>query len=443
MLTHRLTTLFATLALLAAASQLAADEVRFADKIAPILNDRCLTCHNRKQAEGGYRVDTFADLLKAGDSEANPISAGNPDQSELWRRISSDDEFERMPAESDPLPAGETDLIRRWIEAGANCDDALRGKPLAAIVPAKVFPSAPKSYQVPIPVTALAFSPDGSRLLVSGYHEVTVWNVNDGSLVERIGNVGRRVQDIDLSPDGRRLAVACGQPGRYGEARVIDLESKSVLGSFARTGNVCFAARFSPTGDRLAIASADAAVRIVSITGGKELHAITSHSDWVTALAWSNDGKRLATASRDKTAKVFDTGSGKSLITFDDHDGEVRGVAFHADGKRVWSIGGDGKLRLWKIADGKQEKDLRPGGTPLGLHSASDNLFVAATDGNVYLLNRDNGDRRREFGAHSDWSISLASHAETKRLAAGSIDGRVLVFDVDSGDQIVAFLASP
>ena len=82
--------------------------IGFRSDIAPILLDHCLACHGAKLAEGGYRVDSYQELLKAGDSGETPVvtaASEDPAQvSELLRRLECD-ESERMPAESDPLSA--------------------------------------------------------------------------------------------------------------------------------------------------------------------------------------------------------------------------------------------------------------------------------------------------------------------------------------------------
>src|SRR5688572_10971403 len=41
--------------------------VSFSRDLAPILADKCLTCHHEKKAKGRYRVDTFEQLFKAGE----------------------------------------------------------------------------------------------------------------------------------------------------------------------------------------------------------------------------------------------------------------------------------------------------------------------------------------------------------------------------------------
>ena len=116
-----------------------AQQVSFRKQIAPILLTKCFGCHNVQTAEGAYRMDSFAQLSKAGDSDESPLVPGNL-ESELLRRITSDDEDERMPAESDPLPQKTIQLIKRWIGQGAKYDAESINAPLASILPITKHP---------------------------------------------------------------------------------------------------------------------------------------------------------------------------------------------------------------------------------------------------------------------------------------------------------------
>ncbi len=90
--------------------------VDFDRDIRPILSDRCYFCHgpDAKQREAGLRLDMRDEALAA-------IEPGDPEQSELWLRILSADDDDRMPPPESKLSVTdeEKDLIRRWIAQGA------------------------------------------------------------------------------------------------------------------------------------------------------------------------------------------------------------------------------------------------------------------------------------------------------------------------------------
>ena len=99
-----------------------ADQVEFNRDIRPILSDNCYTCHGPDKAnrKTSLRLDNetsvFADL---GGYQA--VVPGNLEKSELYNRISTEDESRRMPPvySERKLSASQIALVRRWIEQGA------------------------------------------------------------------------------------------------------------------------------------------------------------------------------------------------------------------------------------------------------------------------------------------------------------------------------------
>ncbi len=421
----------------------AADAISFRRDIAPILVDNCSACHGPKKAEGGYRVDTYERVITAGDSGLAAFTAMKADDSEVLRRIVSEDADERMPLDGDPLPADQIQKIRLWIEQGATYDGGDPKVTLASIIPPAVYAQGPEKYAFTIPVTALAFSRDGQELFAAGYHEVTVWNPQDGTLKRRITNVGQRTMALAVSPDGNLLAVGGGTPGKLGEVRIFDVVSGELRSVLATTTDVVLDVAFHPAGDRLAIAGADNMLRVIELATSKDLLSITSHSDWVTSVAWNADGSRLASGSRDKTAKVFDGVSGELLVTYSGHSQPVKGVAFHAEGKDVFSSGADNKIHRWAIADGKKGSEVALGGEVYRLVLVGDMLLGTSADKTMRQLDAKEFKQTRSLSGHKDWVLSAAGHAESKRLASAAFDGEVRVWNAESGELVVAFVAAP
>src|SRR5437016_6347378 len=148
-------------------------EVSFKNQIAPILVERCATCHNPEKNKGGYRVDSFETLMKAGESKKPPIVANRPGESHLYQLITTSDEDDRMPAKGERLSAAQMATIEKWIKEGAIFDGADRSALLVSLAPPIGHPQAPEKYPRPMPIMALAFDRDGKELAVGGYHEVT------------------------------------------------------------------------------------------------------------------------------------------------------------------------------------------------------------------------------------------------------------------------------
>lgn len=96
--------------------------VDFSRQIRPILSDTCFKCHGPDSAarQAELRLDQLETVFAKREG-AQLIVPGKPDESELYRRISTSDHDERMPpADSGrTLNSSQIELIRRWIEEGA------------------------------------------------------------------------------------------------------------------------------------------------------------------------------------------------------------------------------------------------------------------------------------------------------------------------------------
>ncbi|MBL8848352.1 MAG: PSD1 domain-containing protein [Planctomycetaceae bacterium] len=104
-----------------AADSAVSESVRFNRDIRPILADHCFTCHgaDARTREADLRLDDRDSAFAPRDSAAILVP-GDPDASELIRRVTAADESERMPpADHPPLSPAQIDVLRRWIAAGA------------------------------------------------------------------------------------------------------------------------------------------------------------------------------------------------------------------------------------------------------------------------------------------------------------------------------------
>ncbi|MDA1232870.1 MAG: hypothetical protein O2856_19045, partial [Planctomycetota bacterium] len=247
--------------------------VSFSRNVAPILAQRCVACHNTRSPGGRLNLDSFAALLKGGESGA-VVSAHKSAESLLISLI----EDGSMPKDSDPLSPAEIQIVKQWIDVGAPLDAGVAlTADLFEVMPEQTQPLPPAEYRVAIPVTAVAFSPDGNQLASSGYHEVLVWNTIDSTLIRRISNVAERIYDLEFSSDGSMLAVAAGTPGQLGELKLFSAADGQLIRTLVRTRDAVFALSFSPDGQMLACAGADRAINVVNVADGSEVVRIEDH----------------------------------------------------------------------------------------------------------------------------------------------------------------------
>ncbi|MES2695182.1 MAG: c-type cytochrome domain-containing protein [Verrucomicrobiota bacterium] len=124
-----------------------AENAFYTERVAPIFDKHCVTCHGPEKAKGKLRVDTFERLRSGGDSGV-VVKEGDAKGSELFHRITLPmDHEDVMPSDGKPLlSADEIKVIELWIAAGAS--------PTA---PVSAFPTAPA---VKKKVETIALAPD-------------------------------------------------------------------------------------------------------------------------------------------------------------------------------------------------------------------------------------------------------------------------------------------
>jgi len=99
--------------------------VDFTRDVQSIFENKCLECHNPNKIKGKLLMDSAEALLKGGDTGPGLV-AGQPDKSELMKRIALPaDHDDIMPPKGDPLAPKEIDVLKRWIAEGAKWPQGL------------------------------------------------------------------------------------------------------------------------------------------------------------------------------------------------------------------------------------------------------------------------------------------------------------------------------
>jgi WD40 repeat protein len=446
--------------------------VSFINDVAPILKENCFACHDVKKRKGKLDMSTFARFRKGGDHE-DPIVPGKPDES-LILDLTTSTQAGRMPPKEagDALPKEKVAVIEQWIREGAKLDPGLR--PDADLMRELRVrwkpPVPPAAYRFPVNVNSLAFTPDSKKLVVGGYHELTVWDFAQAKLEKRIYTRAERAYAMVFLPDGM-LAVAGGRPGQEGDLRIYQINggTAKVVGGVAvldgvndkgvmvkellETDDSVLCLAVSADGKKLAAGGCDRLVKVFDLPAGyaqaKLEQTIENHADWVFGVAFTPDGHRLLTCSRDKTAKVWDLKTKESVLTFPDHQNGVYGVAVRPDGKAGFSAGEDNQLRMWNAAgDGKQLRVLGGHGKAIfkiaqRFDAKNPLLATCSADGTVKLWHPVTGQNLKTLTGHSDWVYGVAISPDGNLVAAGGWNGEVRVWNVADGKLVKTFNASP
>ena len=127
--------------LLPLVSATAEPKIDFNFQSRPLLSDRCFTCHgpDLRARKKELRLDTKEGLFKQLDTNSFVVKPGDTNQSELVRRIFATDDDQMPPEKSKRvLSDAEKNLLKRWVEQGAEY------KPLWSFIPVeKISPPKP------------------------------------------------------------------------------------------------------------------------------------------------------------------------------------------------------------------------------------------------------------------------------------------------------------
>ena len=311
------------------------------------------------------------------------------------------------------------------------------------------------NFGPPLPISALAFSPEAKTLAVGGYQEALLWDLTDAKLAKRIGTgqISGMVHAVAFVDGGKALAVGDGAPHQSGAVKIFNIETGERTAAFDEPEGVVFCLAVSPDGELLAAGDAGSLVHVWSLTTRKLVKTIEEHNGWVLGAAFSGDGKRLATASADRTLRIWDVGGWASTIWYD-LPAKVHGAALSSDGKIV--VGVVGGPDEWALRIGRIDSDLqqaarrRPNaravstgtGMPLDIvwPARSANVFVSCNDHTVRAYQGASGRLLTTYSGHDDWVYCVASTPDGAKLASGSADGAIKLWSGAGGKPLATFI---
>lgn len=425
-----------------------APAVSFHKEVMPILKQHCSGCHHPGKAKGKLDLSSFAALQKGGKGGASFI-AGDPTKSLLVTMIKGPEP--EMPEDADPLKPEEVAIIERWVKEGAKDDSPAGSGTLGPKIPAKlpVYRSAP-------PVTDLKFSPDGSLLAVTGYHEVVLHKGDGSEIVARLMGGSPRIESLAFSEDGKLLGVAAGAPAQWGEIQIWNVESKAQQHSYRIGNDSLYGVSFSPDHTLVAFGSADKTARILKVADGSEVLFFNNHSDWVFGTTFTVDGKRVLTGSRDMAMKLSEIESKRFIDDVNNPLDTVNDMARHPKEDIIVYGGKLGTVRTYKISDNQNRTAARNDTNLIRLYERQpsavlavaysplgDSIAVAGEMSEVRLYKTADGARLATLPGHNGAVYALAYRPDGKAIATAGFDGTVRIFELPSGNLIKSFSAVP
>lgn len=288
-----------------------------------------------------------------------------------------------------------------------------------------------------------AFSPDGSRILTGTLGTVQLWRADTGTALVALTENGGEVNSVAFSPDGS-LALTGGADGN---ARLWDVATGKPAGPvLTGRGDAIHAVTFSPDG-KLALTGSDTRdlragnVRLWNAVTGARGNILSGHSQPVLSVAFSNNGAQTAAGSQDGKVRIW-TLNTQASIEFDAHSKQpINSVAFSRDGSRLLTASSDGTAKLWRISDQVLLATYKVGDKVWAAAFSPNEQYVAtgSTGGVAILWPTSGGDRIRTYAGHSNNVSSLAFSPDGSLILTGSMDGTAMLWRTNQDHPAAAF----
>lgn len=445
----------------------ATEAVSYHRDVRPILVQHCQGCHQPAKPLGGLVLTSFADLQKGGESESPGFVAGKPDESQLISQVTPKDGAAAMPKERPPLKPEEIDVLRRWIAAGAIDDTPMS---VRAVVDMK----NPPKYSLPPVLTSVDYAPDGSLIAVSGYHEVLLHKPDGSEIVGRLVGLSERIESCVFSPDGQKLAVVGGSPGRFGEVQIWNVPKRELELSVQVGFDTLYGASWSHNGKLVAFGAPDNRVRAIDATTGQEVLQMGAHTDWVLGTVFSLDDSHLLSVSRDGSLKLTEVATQRfednvtsitpgalkgGLISVDDIP-----KAAETDIDMVAMGGADGVPKIYRIYRDKARQigddfnfiracEALPGrvfsvevsrdGKYLAAGSSYDDEASGQRHGMARVYNVADAAKVSQFEGDFGPVYDVAFRPDSQQVAVVGFDGKVRLYEPATGKLAKEFDAVP
>ena len=415
---------------------LSAAEPSYFREIRPVIQRQCQGCHQPNLKSSNLDLTTY-EGLKAGGKRGPALG--------LLVKYLTGEMKPQMPLGLSPLPADQIELVRSWVAAGGKDDTPEEARETMSA-------GTPIVYSLPPVLTALAFSPDGKMLAVSGNREILLHTLDGSAPPKHLPGLSDSILSLVFSKDGSLLVAGGGTPARFGEIQFWDLPAGKLRHSVMMTGDTVFGVSLSPDGTRVAAGCTDNTVRIVDTATGKELTKMGAHENWVLGTVFGVDGKRVVSVGRDRSAKLTDAATGAFQENVNLLRGELAAVARHP-AKDIVVIGGEDRVayvylmdrpKNMKIADDTTlvRKLERQNGAiaALAWSPGRQPLAVAGAAPEVNVYNADTGARVAACKGHTAGIYTVAFSPSGDTLATGGFDGSVRLYDPATGALRKAFV---
>ncbi len=282
------------------------------------------------------------------------------------------------------------------------------------------------------PVTALAFSPDGGKVLVGSQAGIEVRTWPDLEVERRFETTLFHVHDLCFSPDGRWVAAAGGTPAEEGAVEMRSWPEGRKIYTHRSYDDLVYGIAWSPDAKRLACASYDRTVGIHNAASGESIRKLQGHSRAVLAVTYVGGGQTLVSAGVDLSLRVWNADTGNKRRVLDHHTAPVLDLAARParDGNdlpMIASVSADRTLRLWQPTIGRLVRFVRFAARPMAVDWTANGAYavVVCDDGHLRVVDPESVEVVEDIPAVKGWAYSVAASPRTDEIVVGGEHGQI------------------
>lgn len=295
-----------------------------------------------------------------------------------------------------------------------------------------------------VQATVARYAPSG-YYIASGdvFGKIRIWDTTQKEhiLKYEYQPISGKIKDIVWSPDSKRIAI-CGE-GREKYGHVFLWDSGSSVGEILGHSKPINAIDYRPTRPfRVITAGEDNHVCWFEGPPFRYKNRLSVHNRFVNIVRFSPDGELFCTGSADCKAFLFNGKTAEEVGPLGGdkaHAGGIYGLSWSPDGKQLLTASGDKSCKLWDVETQKVVSEFKMG-TKVEDQQVSclwqgPHLLSVSLSGAInYLDINDPSKPIRVIRGQNKNLTSLAVSSDHSTLYAGSFDGRVSHWSVDSGE---------
>ncbi|OBZ67291.1 Periodic tryptophan protein 2 [Grifola frondosa] len=278
-----------------------------------------------------------------------------------------------------------------------------------------------------------------SNLLVVGFSTGVfgLWEMPAFSNIHTLSISQEKISSVAINPSGEWLAFGAKN---LGQLLVWEWQSESYVlkqqGHYFDMNTLAY----SPDGQHVATGGEDGKVKVWNTTSGFCFVTFSEHSSAISAVEFAKQGQVLFSASLDGTLRAFDLIRYRNFRTFTSPaPAQFACLAVDPSGEVVAAGAADSfEVYLWSVQTGKLLDVLTGHEAPVSslAFSPTGNVLASGSwDKTVRVWNVFGRSRAVEPFQLSADVLAVAFRPDGKELAAATLDGQVMFFDVAEGKQ--------